>query len=381
MTIDLPPRRKLPADVKERMRPAFSEDRPRRNHTPLAAAAGVALLVAGGVVVAPSLLDRADTANGRVVAPSHLDLERCRAALQDESWPSSRMVVFDGRKVLAGEDNRFCELTRSRAYVPSAPAPALVETGTVTFRTDHVIAGVTPLGARTAVVREGYKGDGGPGTEVVVTPDFFIAYSVASSSISDVVFDNRTMEVPPSADVGRTKSADSFESGDGNPGTPINLLARCTDNAIVDGTRPGDLQGWQPLLVGRPGNPEAVLLAHRDNRDFATCYLHKVPADSGSLQQASPIPADPQGATMVSGYLVQNNFLIAARTNRTARTVEVSSGDGPAVTADVVDGFFIVKVPGSGESLPGGGVRMDFETLNVTARNADKQIVYRGGVA
>ncbi|HEX8870493.1 MAG TPA: hypothetical protein VF821_32810, partial [Lentzea sp.] len=73
MTVELPPRRKLPADVKERMRPVFAENRPRRNHTPLAVAAGVALLVAGGVMVTPSPVDRASTADGRVIAPSRPD--------------------------------------------------------------------------------------------------------------------------------------------------------------------------------------------------------------------------------------------------------------------------------------------------------------------
>ncbi|KJK48934.1 hypothetical protein UK23_15570 [Lentzea aerocolonigenes] len=374
MTIDLPPRRKLPAEIKERMRPDFAEARPSRNHTPLAVAAGVALLVAGGVTFTQSFVDRADPGNARVVAPSLQDLNRCRAALKDENWPSTQMVVFDGRKVLRGKDNRFCELTRSRArVVPPNAAPVQLEAGSVTFSSKNITAGVPPLGARTARVREAKNGYSRASTDAVVTPDFFVTYSATPLSITEVVFEDRTVPVPPSAELPGAESADSFESGDDSPSAPVNLLARCADNAATEGTRSDELQGWQPLLANGSADKTGLLLAHRANREWATCFFSPGPGNSGALHQISTAPPDLQGAKMVGGYAGDGAFVLAVRTNRTATTVEVSADGGPPVTADVVDGFFMV-------TLPGDGARISFDTVHVTARNADKQIVYTGGV-
>lgn len=376
MTIDLPPRRELPADVKERMRPAFTESRTRRNHTPLAVAAGVALLVAGGVAVTQSFTDRTpDPGRGRVVSPSGHDLNRCRAALNDASWSSTEMVVFDGRKVLIGKDNRFCELTRSRAHVIiSNPAPVQLEAGSITFSSDHVIAGIPPLGALTARAREAGSAYSRTSADAVVTPDFFIAYSPAPFTVTEVVFDDRTVPVPPGAELPRAAITDSFESGDGNPWTQVNLLARCADNAVNEGAKSDELQGWQPLLANGVESREGLLLAHRDNREWATCLFSPWTGGSSSLRQIYTVPPDPQRATMVGGYNSQGSFFLAARTHRTATTVEVSSEGGPPVTADVVDGFFIVRLPSGAEPLAP-------PNLHVTARNADKTIVYMGGVA
>lgn len=383
MTINLPPRRALPADVKERMRPAFTEPRARRNHASLAVAAGVALLVAGGVIVAQSFLDRSDPANARVVTPSPLDLNRCRAALNDQNWRSNEMVVFDGRKVLVGKDSRFCELTRSRAYViTSGGAPALVDAGTITFRSEHITAGVPPRNARTALAREAYRSNARASTEAVVTPDFFIAYSTTATTMAEVVFDDRTTLSPPTAILTTTESTNSFESGDGNPWAPVNTLARCIEDAVAEGSSSEDLQGWQPMLASGPGkNQTGLLLARRADREWATCSFFSGPGGASPLRRLHTVPTDPQGVTLVASSPGSDTVVMAARTNRTAKTVEVSIGGGPAVTADVTDGFFIVTVPVSGEQLPGGGVRVDFDAVHVIARNADNQIVYTGGVA
>ncbi|MEV6239424.1 hypothetical protein [Lentzea sp. NPDC051838] len=375
MTIELPPRRALPADVKERMRPAFTETRPRRGHTPLAVAAGVALLVAGGVTVTQTFFDRTDSGNARVVAPSRQDVNRCRAAMNDENWSSSKMVVFDSHKVLVGKDNRFCELTRSRAHVilqntGQSPPGA----GSVTFRSDHVIAGVPPLDARTAVVHDGNEGSDRPSTDAVVTRDFFVSYSAAPRTITEVLFDDRTtVTVPSLNEVQPAAITDSFESGDGNAWTPVNLLSRCADNAAAAGSRFEELKGWQPLLTSGLDGRDGLLLAQRDNREWATCLFSSFTSGGTSLEKIYTVPADPQGVKMVSGHTSLGTFIMAARTSAAARTVEVSKDGGPAVTADVTDGFFIVKLPSDGSAI-------DFGSLRVTARDADNQIVFSGGV-
>ena len=69
------------------------------------------------------------------------------------------MVVFGLRKVLAGTDGRFCELTASRASVaPQGFEPTRLEAGTITYRSSNVIAGVPPLGTRAVKARETVSG-------------------------------------------------------------------------------------------------------------------------------------------------------------------------------------------------------------------------------
>jgi len=379
MTINLPPRRELPADVKQRMRPDFTQVH-RRSHTPLAVAAGVILLIAGGVAVTRSDTENPlDPARARIVTPSGHDLARCRAALNDEGWSSTEMVVIGGRKVLVNKDNRFCELSRSRAYVAAPDAIGVrLEAGTVTYRSEQIIAGIPPLGARTARARQSNGTFSRGSTDAVVTPDFFVIHAAAPLNVTELVFDGRTVPVPVDAQLPVAKSTDSFESGDGDPWTPVNVLARCADSADPNAMRPEDLEGWQPLLTTGLEHRSGLLLAHRAGKEWATCFVAGAGGDPSPLRKLHDVPSEPAKGQILDAYGNGDEFVIVARTHRAATTVDVSTGGGRsmnALTAEVTDGFFAVRLPRGFDHVT------TFPTgLWIVARNAEKEIVYEGAM-
>lgn len=374
MTIDLPPRRDLPADVKERMRPHFTGVRQRRNNTPLAVAAAVALLIAGGFAVTQSGTHDAAPGHGRVVMPSNLDLTRCRTALNDQNWSSTEMVVFGVRKVLVGTDGRFCELTRSRAGVaPPGFQPTQLAAGSITYRSGQVIAGVPPLGARTAKAREVGPAYSRGSSDGVVTPDFFIVHSESAMRTNELVFDERTVPIPQLLSMSAEGNTDSFESGGNDLWTPANLLARCIDDAFNNSTSADELQGWEPMLISGLDQRHGMLLAHRDHRQWATCVIN--PFGPQSLSLIRTTYDNPDASLVVGGYQTGSEFIMVGRTNRSAKSVEVSDSGGPPVTADVADGHFIARLPISGDEM------ISPARLHVVARNADKEIVYEGGIS
>lgn len=342
MTIDLPPRRELPADVKERMRPDFTEPSRRRNHAPYAVAAGVALLVAGGVAVTQSITDTdADPARSRVVSPSALDVNRCRAALGDENWRSTEMVVFAGHKVLIGQDTRFCELTRAKAFV-AAGSPVRLEAGTITYRSERIIAGIPPLGALKARAREATGTYTRASTDAVTTADFFVIHTSVPINITEMVFDDRTVKLDADADLPRATGVDSFETGDGDPTTTANRLAKCLDGAAA--TTPEAAQGnWTAITsAGFDAAQTGAIIARRDD-DQTKLGLCRVVSDSGSLAIQS-IDAN-ESRVQVLGYAgTPDRLFIAGHTTRRARSVELSFRDR-SVIASVTDGVFIAEVP------------------------------------
>lgn len=373
MTIDLPPRRVLPEDVKERMRPAFPEAR-ARNRTPLAVAAGVMLLIAGGFALTQSGTRDVDPGRDRLTTPSSQDVARCRAALNNQNWSSTEMAVFGLRKVLVGEDGRFCALTRSRASVaPSGFQPSQLKAGTITFRSSRVIAGVPPLGARTVKAREVGASYSRGSSDGVVTPEFFIVHTQSAMRANELVFDDNTVPIGQMLSMSAEGETDSFDSGDGNPATPVNLLARCIDNAFENSARVEDLQDWEPLLTHGLDRHNGLLLAHRGHREWATCI---VPGGGGPLDLSLIRTRSdaPDAAQMVGGYQSGDEFIVVGRTTSSAKSVEVSEAGGPPVTADVADGHFIVALPTS------GNVVISPARLRLVARNAANEVVYEGGL-
>lgn len=373
MTIDLPPRRVLPEDVKVRMRPAFAEAR-ARNHIPLAVAAGVMLLIAGGVALTQPGTRDADPGRDRLTTPSSQDVARCRAALNDQNWSSTEMAVFGLRKVLVGEDGRFCALTRSRASVaPPGFQPSQLEAGSITFRSSTVIAGVPPLGARTVKAREAGASYSRGSSDGVVTPDFFIVHTQSAMLSNELIFDVATVPIPQTTSLPAEGETDSFDSGDGNPATPVNILARCIDNALNNSARVEDLQDWEPLQTYGLDRHNGLLLAHRGHREWATCIVAGGrPLDLSLIRTR---PDGPDAAQLVGGYESGDEFIMVGRTTPAAKSVEVSGAGGPPVTADVADGHFIVALPTT------GGVVISPGRLRLVARNAANEVVYEGGLS
>lgn len=372
MTIDLPPRRKLPADVKDRMRPEFTEARTRRNHTPLAVAAGVALLIAGGLVLTQSAGRDVEPGRDRVVAPSSRDLDRCRVALNDPNWSSTAMVVFGLRKVLVGTDGRFCELTRAQAGVaPPGFQPTQLEAGSITYRSSHIIAGVPPLGAQKAKAREGDPNNRRGSSASVVTPDFYVVHVQPSMYANELVFDDRAFAIPRFTSWSAEGITESFESGDANPQAPVNLLGKCVDHAFNNNTMSTEeLQGWEPLQVSGPDGRPGLLLAHRAHREWATCTFSG--AGPSGLSPIRTDSDDPDATRMVGGYQTGNEFVMIGRTNRSAKTVELQRAS--PVTAEVTDGHFIVRL------FVTIGETFSPDRERIVARNARNEIVYEGGI-
>jgi hypothetical protein len=380
MTIDLPPRRKLPADVKERMRPHFAEVRTRRNHAPLAAAAGVALLIAGGVTVTRFLVQDPGTGHERVVVPSAQDVERCRTALNDPGWSSTEMVNFEQRKVLVGKDGRFCELTRSRGGVtPPNFQPTALDDGSITFRTRRLIAGVPPKGAHTAKVDPEPSAMLPGSSDAVVTSRFFIVYSYAAGLFGSLTFDDRTFDIPRLGDPqteealegAREGKSDSFPSGDPDPWAPVNLIARCADNGFsINNTSAEMLDGFEPLIAYGLDRHNGLLVAHRDHRDHAYCVID-------DKRENALLAMDSTSSKMpVTAFKSGSAYVLLIRTKTSATTVDVSTAGGPPATLEAADGFFILTVPASTAERPSAVLPL----LHVVARDADKKIVYEGGV-
>ncbi|GAA3627444.1 hypothetical protein GCM10022267_12190 [Lentzea roselyniae] len=365
MTIDLPPRRRLPADVRERMRPDFTEVRSRRDHTPLAVAAGVALLIASGIAITQSVVDRTPApGRGDVHTPSSQDLSRCRAALNDPNWSSTEMVVFGLQKVLVGENSRFCELAASTAGVAAPDArPVQLEAGSITYRSGQIIAGVPPLGALTARAREVSTSHSRASSAAVVTPDFFVIHTPVPLTVTELVFDNRTVPLPAGAVLPAAATFDSFESGNADPWTPANIVARCADNAYANGTRAEDLRGWEPLI-----SAQGILVAHRDHREWATCTFTTGPE---TLQPRPGLPAGENKPAIVSGAIGDAGFLMVGRTSRDAKTVELRGASTPAQTVNVTEGFFVAALP----QVTG---LTDPRAIQVTVRDAKNAVVYEG---
>jgi hypothetical protein len=379
MAFDLPPRRALPADVKERMRPDYAEslqppERGRR--APLAVAAAV-LLIAGGVAatqfVTQPFIYKARPGHERVVQPSGQDLARCRTALGDQNWQSSEMVELGLSKVLVGQDGRFCELTRSKAFVASQSfRPANLQEGTVTYRSHGIIAGIPPKDART--LKTGPKpefrdqdfktGDG------VVTPHFFVVDTRYKDAHFDLVFDDRAIPVPDIPEKSITESQ-SFESGDPDPWTLVNVIARCTDTSYQNGANADDLQNWEPLLVSGLDQQEGVLIAHREHDAWATCVFGPAVGHGVHWEHLPDITKKPEKPVLVTVFGNKSALMAVGRIKRSVDTVEVSIDDESAVTADVVDGYFIATIPGA--------TRDSTERLHLVGRDSDNEVVYEGG--
>lgn len=386
MTINLPPRRELPAEVKERMRPVFVDQR-RRNHTPLAVAAGVALLIAGGAVMTQSGTGdhSIDPAGGRVTAPSAHDLARCRAAFGDQGWLSAEMVGFDGRKMLIGKDSRFCELTRSQAFVvDQALKPVRMEAGTLSYLSDQFVAGIPPLGALKTRAREATGTYSRSSMDSVTTPDFFVAYLPTKLNVTELVFDDRTVPLPQGMTPPRPRPTDSYESGNGDPTTNQNRLARCLD-ASVSTAAAANEPGWR--AVGSGGfdgtGPIGVVVARQDGhpRRYGVCQVNSVGSTGSGNFSTGDLGDKPSivvGIVGIVGLSGNERQLVAGRAPLRGRTIELSSAGWPSVTATVAEGLFVAAMPGSMTVNDPSTNGQIMRAVTAVVRGEDNSVLYSG---
>jgi hypothetical protein len=169
--------------------------------------------------------------------------------------------------------------------------------------------------------------------------------------------------LPPGAVLPAAATYDSFESGNADPWTPANIVARCADNAYANGTRAEDLRGWQPLI-----SAQGILVAHRDHREWATCTFATGP---DPLQLHPGLPEGENKPAIVRGAFGNAGLLMAGRTSRNAKTVELRGASTPAQTVNVTDGFFVATLP----QMTG---LTDPRAIQVTVRDAKNAVVYEG---
>ncbi|SDJ09902.1 hypothetical protein SAMN05192558_11022 [Actinokineospora alba] len=198
------PPRDLPDDVRDRIRTrALGEAAGGRRRTPLAVAAVVALLVAGGSAAVDWLAGVEPPANGLPgpevdMTRAQTELDRCWAAVVDAgkaarfphraTWRPVIGWQVEGRWILAarsGETPIFCETTTTSVTVadPKALAPAASGTGTAAllFTPAGSVAGVAdPTWSTLFVDAESGGPTVGHGTQAMVKDGMWVGMNPLS---------------------------------------------------------------------------------------------------------------------------------------------------------------------------------------------------------
>ncbi|TWP46724.1 hypothetical protein FKR81_34620 [Lentzea tibetensis] len=271
MNIELPPRRQLPPEIKERMRPTITRARPR-GRAWMGAAAAAALVITGGVFLTQSTQQHEPAPFAAVSA----DLARCREALRDDRWSVVNTLELRARKVLVGIDGRLCELTRTRVTAFDAAGATAVRTPS------GLVVGRPPVQARSMTAHQhdpaAPRADWSPPT--VITLDLFLVDADPTkpeNSTLTMEFDGHQVQLTFGDIPVRGTPQDSY-SNDASTAHSANLLDRCLDNAIPKRAAPGFENDWQAgAMTGVPG----VLLARNGKGDWGVCEVDD--AGSGAL--------------------------------------------------------------------------------------------------
>ncbi|MEJ2854491.1 MULTISPECIES: hypothetical protein [unclassified Saccharothrix] len=259
---ELPPRRALPPDVRERMRRRVF-GRPARGSAtdraggrgaggPLAVAAAVAVLV-GGLVVARTAdqdgsgaLPTPSTAatrgfagpdDAQVVATTSEDLSRCglSAALFT--------VRFDGRRVLADRSDRYCELTYATTSTSTSAISVPVGDLRVTWRSPSgVLVGKVPPNLAGLVTRSSR----GALPSALTDYGYFVTLSSSPTTVFELTHREQPVQVhtlDPATVPDAARTVDFHPSGVADPAA--NVLDRCLDVGMLSSARPvSDVVPW-----------------------------------------------------------------------------------------------------------------------------------------
>lgn len=334
---ELPPHRRLPDEVRQRMRarvwagmgepaarPWWRLTKNLRGRAPLAVATAVVVVVAGGV----TLLQSAQGGGGQPTAGGQTSprpsetyhtppvtqgveqtvVDRCQAVAFAQTtpgdyatadrWRPRFTVSLTGREVAVFDAAGpvFCELTRTSVTVSqAAPTPVSLDESatagsarvTSLFQTtNRTLAGtvdsrVTALGLVTG------NADGGNGRRgrAVVVDGVFVAELPASAPTDTqptrLTFTATTPDGEftgtgsvPDSETQHGTVVDAWPSADPDPTTPRNQLDRCLDHSLVNGLPATDAEGWHPgARVGDGPDQEGVLVASRDDGQLVACVL------------------------------------------------------------------------------------------------------------
>ncbi|CAL9399238.1 hypothetical protein SUDANB95_01414 [Actinosynnema sp. ALI-1.44] len=276
---ELPPRRSLPPDVRERMRHRVLG----RSHRPLAVAAAVAVLV-GGLVVARSV-ERADgpaafpttppttshrpfsgPEDAQVVPTTTADLSRC-------GFTTALFTVrLNGRRVLAAPGERFCELTHATTSTSTLAVAVPLGDLEVRWRSPSgVLVGKVP----PDLVRMSARATIAPLPSVLADHGYFVARPSPRGAVLELSYrerPDRTQPVDPAAVPVTAKTVDFYPSGVADPAA--NVLDRCLDHGMLDGTRiVSDVVPWQLGAVVAADTDMGLAVLRGPSGNTAYCHV------------------------------------------------------------------------------------------------------------
>lgn len=376
MNTVLPPRRELPPEIKERMRPVFTEPRRKPAMEWIGAAAAAVLLVGGGMaatkLMAPD--DQVSTGRVRVISPTDADLSRCRAALDDKGWRARKTFSLVGRKLLIGADGRYCELNRTTATVPKGSVtPLELNHGSVLFRTETIVVGVPPLGSATLTAFAGMNGG-----DTLVMPDLFVVDILGLSGGSLTLdFDTTDFKVPWTSLPGERDVKASFESGNGDFRLPENMLARCLDNALADEPETAVQNDWQHA-ASTSTEGDTVLFARRSTTgELGSCVV--IGGLAGTFHKATgDLTPGSRGFTVVTAAPVRDRMIIAGMAAPNVGTIRLVSPEATGEAVTPVDGLFVARVNTHNPAQPVGINPVRPEEIRIEVRDRTGGLIYQG---
>jgi hypothetical protein len=330
--LELPPRRALPPQTRERIRRRVMAAGAAEPHSggrrhpgrPLWVAAAVLLLAAGAVVGGQALRDPGGgvaPGTGTAEAPEseseltagpvlQADVDRCWAAMssrgvsdKDREQSNARFAVpLAGRKLIVFDSGgepavpQFCELTRTTAVLsdPAAPPRELARTddGSLLASTfsspSATIAGTAP--PRLDRLRATYRSPDGRHSVPAATlvddglfviqpigipgPELRLALElidVAGTAVRSIELGDRGGTDEPSGRV-----VDQWSSGDPDPTAPVNQLARCVDRSLINGIGVPAPDSWRPgARTPWHGQGGGVLVAYDGDGQVRICLVNE----------------------------------------------------------------------------------------------------------
>lgn len=402
--LNLPPRRPLPPDTRDRLRTrVIGGPAPRRAWTrvPLAAAAAVAVLAAGAVIVAQSVGGDPDPATppAPTTPAPPAEAERCDQASviagmeglypDVDKWRRVAEVSEGEVTVTAYRDlggNPFFCVTTSTSVVISNPdnkpeyAPG-TRTGTLlTWAAGGVVAGVadpswTKVGLLIGEQEEGVH----TSTVATIEDGLFINIHptpVGWIEVLDETGDNSSVKEP--GDGSRLPSA---------PPPGVRVQDRRTDTGSAAeflATCFAETKGVPEPREWRPGafvaDLSAVVMVRRGDR-VGMCFNSRSeestpeqPLESYEFTEFTLVPTSRVAGTRIPTRIspgAEGQSLVVGVVPPGAESLRLSFSDDVEVEAQVADGTFVAVVPpGTMEATLTGGV----------AKNGSGKVVYEGEV-
>lgn len=379
--IQLPPRRALPHEVRGQLRDrVLGTSRRHDGRAALAVAATVVLLAAGGVVVGQSVRSHDDTspaAQQRVSPllqlgpPTQDELDRCSAVAKTSNWNTQVSVRPAGRTLLFGD--RYCEVTRTSVAL-SAPQPVPkrldgVDADVTYLSPNGFIVGTAPTGTQTVTADFGVRGDdniSGKARTVVINGLFAIDVNTYWRTGNPATFefgDARAAVVKGVTTIEtlegqRGSIHDTFPSGNPDPRAPVNQLARCVDNTLIQGLNEGPgMQIPENLMPGArigDGGLGSVLVGYNDRGAIGICTVEMkltevYPSGPGGMPHVatpSSIPGRPYSVWYLQHRGGQDGFYtIAGTVSPQVARLELITPDGTRARAVVESGTYVLQYP------------------------------------